>query len=108
MSSRTQDLLQRLEALIREEARLQLEQFESQWMQPLSDRIRAGKALEGLRVTGINARTGRIVLTCDRNDSKFREGDYLFLHRGSPFSDCLEYVRANILLNQNGVVHRLL
>jgi DNA replication ATP-dependent helicase Dna2 len=87
MSSRTQDLLQRLEALIRKEARIQREQFESQWMQPLSDRIRAGKALEGLRVTGINERTGRLVLTCDRNDSKFREGDYLFLHRGSPFSE---------------------
>lgn len=86
-SSRTKDLLQRLEALIRKEARLQLEHFESQWMLPLGDRVRSGKALEGLRIVGVNERTGRIQLTCDRNDFKFREGDYLFLHRGSPFSE---------------------
>ncbi len=80
MSDRARTLLHRLDALIRQESASQAARFEAQWALPLGERIRAGKALEGLEVVRINPRTGRVVLRCTRNDSKFREGDYLFLH----------------------------
>jgi DNA replication ATP-dependent helicase Dna2 len=86
MSDRAVTLLRRLEALIHEESSTQASRFESQWSLPLGDRIRAGKALEGLEVVRINPRTGRIVLRCTRNDSRFREGDYLFLHQQAGLS----------------------
>ncbi|MBN1955769.1 MAG: AAA family ATPase, partial [Anaerolineae bacterium] len=53
-----------------------------QWSQPLAERVRAGKAIEGLAYAGINEQTGNVVLTCQTNQSRFREGDHIFLHRG--------------------------
>ena len=87
MSDRAADLLKRLEALILQETAQQREHLESQWSLPLAERVRTGKAIEGLRLSGINARTGRVALTCQTNNSRFREGDYLFLHKGHPLKD---------------------
>ncbi|MCJ7552097.1 MAG: DNA2/NAM7 family helicase [Anaerolineae bacterium] len=81
---RAANLVSRLEVLVRREARAQREHFEAQWAQPLGERVRTGRAMESLRFAGINWSSGRIRLECDRNDSKFREGDYLILHQGDP------------------------
>ena len=51
---------------------------------PLSERVRTGKAIEGLCLAGINDKTGHLRLTCQTNNSRFREGDYLFLHKSHP------------------------
>jgi DNA replication ATP-dependent helicase Dna2 len=84
MSERAAHLLEQLERLIRQEAEEQREQMESQWSLSLSERVRTGKAIEGLCLAGINDRTGHLRLTCQTNNSRFREGDYLFLHKSHP------------------------
>jgi DNA replication ATP-dependent helicase Dna2 len=84
MSEHATNLLKRLEALILREANEQREQLERQWSLPLSERVRTGKAIEGLRLAGINDQTGRVRLICQTNNSRFREGDHLFLHKGHP------------------------
>jgi DNA replication ATP-dependent helicase Dna2 len=87
MSKRAVDLLKRLETLICQEAAERRERLESQWSLPLAERVRTGKAIEGLSLSGISAKTGRVVLACQTNDSRFREGDYLFLHKGRPLQE---------------------
>jgi DNA replication ATP-dependent helicase Dna2 len=84
MSDQATDLLKRLETLILREANEQREQLERQWSLPLSERVRTGKAIEGLRLAGINDQTGRVRLICQTNNSRFREGDHLLLHKGHP------------------------
>ena len=53
-----------------------------QWSKPLSERVAKGWAIEGLRVEGYEK--GAIRLCCGSNDSRFREGDLLVLHRDNP------------------------
>jgi DNA replication ATP-dependent helicase Dna2 len=84
MSEHATNLLNRLETLILREANEQREQLERQWSLPLSERVRTGKAIEGLRLGGINDQTGRVRLICQTNNSRFREGDHLLLHKGHP------------------------
>jgi len=84
MSERAALLLKQLEKLIQDETEEQRDRMESQWSLPLAERVRTGKAIEGLRFAGINDRTGRLILECQTNNSRFREGDYLFLHKGHP------------------------
>jgi len=54
-----------------------------QWSQPLSDRISKGDAIAGLSVDEIQ-NDYLIRLVCQRNNSRFREGDFLVLHKGHP------------------------
>ena len=54
------------------------------WGQPLSTRVALGRAIEGLRAVKVG-RDGLIELACDRNTSRFREGDILCLNQGSPY-----------------------
>lgn len=77
-------LLRRIETLIRAENEQQRELLERQWSLPLAERVRTGKALEGLSLVHLNEYTGHLVLECHTNNSKFREGDYLFLHKSHP------------------------
>jgi hypothetical protein len=84
MSERATDLLKRLEALILQEANEQRERLESQWSLPIAERVRTGKAIEGLCLAGINDQTGRVRLVCQTNNSRFREGDHLLLHKSHP------------------------
>lgn len=44
----------------------------------------SGWAIEGLRLVKANERSRLLYLACDTNDSRFREGDLLVLHRGNP------------------------
>ncbi|MBN1954543.1 MAG: AAA family ATPase [Anaerolineae bacterium] len=82
MSDRAAALLNQLEAIVRREAWEQRERLERQWSLPLEERVRTGKAIEGLRYAGINEETGNFAMTCPTNHSRFREGDHVFLHRG--------------------------
>jgi DNA replication ATP-dependent helicase Dna2 len=80
--SSTADLLNRLRYFVQAEAETQYAALEQQWSQPLSERVAKGWAIEGLRV--VQLEKGLIQLHCDTNDSRFREGDLLVLHRESP------------------------
>ncbi len=80
----TTDLLNRLKMLIRQESQQQREHLERQWSLPLGERVRKGYTLEGLNFIRINEHTGHLVFKCLTNHSRFREGDYLFLHKSHP------------------------
>ena len=81
MSSSAQ-LLQKLRFVVQSEAENQYAVLEKQWSHPLGERVTKGWAIEGLRVASINQ--GLIKLHCQTNDSRFREGDLLVLHRENP------------------------
>jgi len=78
----TADLLNRLRYFVRAEGETQYAAIDQQWSRPLSERVAKGWAIEGLRV--VHFEKGLIQLHCDTNDSRFREGDLLVLHRESP------------------------
>lgn len=80
--SSTADLLNRLRHFVQTEAETQYAALDQQWSRPLSERVAKGWAIEGLRVERFEK--GFIRLRCDTNDSRFREGDLLVLHRGNP------------------------
>ncbi len=78
------ELLRRLEILLRKESEGQRKHFERQWSLPLGERVRKGYAIEGLTYVGTNEHTGNLIFKCMTNNSRFREGDYLFLHKSHP------------------------
>jgi len=80
--SSTSDLLNRLKLFVQAEADTQFAALDKQWSRPLSERVSKGWAIEGLSVEHFEK--GLIRLRCDTNDSRFREGDLLVLHRGNP------------------------
>lgn len=80
--SSTADLLNRLRLFVQAEAETQYLELDRQWSRPLSERVSKGWTIEGLRVEHFEK--GLIRLHCDTNDSRFREGDLLVLHRGNP------------------------
>jgi len=59
-------------------------QIEGEWAKPLAERVGDGLAIEGVRFLDLQP-DGYLELACDRNQSRFREGDTLCLSRGSPF-----------------------
>lgn len=78
------EFLDRLRRLVLDEALTTKQNLLEVWSQPLANRVRQGRAIEGLRITKVRP-DGRIVLGCERNASRFREGDILKLNRGNPF-----------------------
>lgn len=76
-------LLQRLERFVRLEARSQRENLRQRWERPLTERVARGYAIEGLSFSGFGA-GGTLLLNCQTNESRFRDGDFLILHRGDP------------------------
>jgi DNA replication ATP-dependent helicase Dna2 len=76
------DFLQRLRIFVENEADAQRESLNKQWNTSLNERIAHGWAVEGLQVQQFKHNIIR--LTCDTNESKFREGDLVILHRGDP------------------------
>jgi len=75
-------LLQRLKTFIGREYAIQRDQLEKQWSLPLAQRVQQGYAIEGLTV---QSRKGNALkMGCQVNDSRFRDGDLLVLHRGNP------------------------
>jgi len=77
-----QELLIRLREFIQSEFATQHANLERQWALPLGERVAYGYAIEGLKVESIEKQTIR--LSCQTNESRFREGDFLVLHRGNP------------------------
>lgn len=76
--------LTRLRQMVLEEAATIRKQIFQQWAQSVAARVAAGWAIDGVRlVTG--RQDGVLELACTRNDSRFREGDMLWLNRGDPF-----------------------
>jgi DNA replication ATP-dependent helicase Dna2 len=82
MPQSTVEFLLRLRKLVQDEAEAQLQELTRQWSRSLQERVARGWAIEGLRVQGIQ--NGILRLTCATNDSRFREGDLVVLHRGDP------------------------
>ena len=76
--------VQRLRGFVLDERDAQRIQIETQWSRLLPDRIAAGHAIEGAHFVGMTP-AGLLEFECARNQSRFREGDLLCLHRGSPF-----------------------
>jgi len=76
-------LLPRLQSIIRAEAEQQRFELRRQWSLPLPERVARGYAIEGLEVSSIRP-NGTLRLSCQTNDSRFREGDFLVIHRGDP------------------------
>ena len=75
-------LLQRLRTFVNSEHASQLANLERQWQLPLGERVMRGYAIEGLTVENFKDGTAR--LRCRNNESRFREGDFLVLHRSTP------------------------
>ena len=82
MPQSTADFLHRLRKFVQDEAEAQLRELTRQWARSLQERVARGWAIEGLCVQHVQ--NGIIRLTCTTNDSRFREGDLVVLHRGNP------------------------
>jgi DNA replication ATP-dependent helicase Dna2 len=85
MSQTTIEFLEKLRHFVRSEANIQFKQLERQWSSPLAERVAKGWAIEGVRVDDF--RNNIIHLSCATNESRFREGDLIVLHRGNPRED---------------------
>ena len=82
MSTNFLILLQRLKTFIRREYETQRYELEKQWALPLAQRVRQGYAIEALSLRSLKGNA--LKLDCQTNDSRFRDGDLLVLHRGNP------------------------
>ena len=78
----TADFLHRLRKFVQSEADAQWRALDHQWSRPLAERVAKGWAIEGLSVVSFEKNI--VQLVCDTNRSRFREGDLVILHRGSP------------------------
>src|SRR5690606_35926702 len=77
------DFLRRLRRMVLDEAESARRQIYQVWAKPVAARVAEGFAIEGVRVVRVEP-NGVIELACDRNASRFREGDVLLLNRGNP------------------------
>ncbi|MCD4753220.1 MAG: AAA family ATPase [Anaerolineaceae bacterium] len=76
-------LLENLRWFLKEEFRVQYERLSNQWQRPLSNRISSGRAIEGVRIDKVDSE-GTLTLFCEHNESIFREGDTIVLHKKHP------------------------
>ncbi len=79
----TPPLLKRLHDQVLSERDAWRRQLLSQWSLPLGERVARGLAIDGLHLHSLQPGE-TFTLACQRNDSRFREGDLLVLHRGDP------------------------
>lgn len=82
MNAATPEFLKRLRKFVQAEADAQYRALEKQWSHPLQERVARGWAIEGLRIGQM--KDGIIRLSCVTNDTRFREGDLVLLHRDDP------------------------
>src|SRR5512139_3074542 len=82
MSQTTLEFLENLRHFVESEANTQYRQLERQWSAPLAERVAKGWAIEGVRVEDF--KNNLLHLSCATNESRFREGDLVVLHRGNP------------------------
>ncbi len=76
------ELLHRLRSYVQREAQAQADALSKQWAYPLAERVAHGWAIEGLEVESFQNDILR--MRCTTNDSRFREGDLMVIHRGNP------------------------
>lgn len=74
-----------LRKLVEDETVTARENVYHTWSKPLRARVAEGRAVDELRLVHVQ-RHGGVRLVCKKNDSRFREGDILCLHRGDPFA----------------------
>jgi DNA replication ATP-dependent helicase Dna2 len=89
------NLIHNLEEFILSEQQARSTELRRLWARPLAERVLNGRAIENLSVEQVGG-DGTVRLRCPTNESRFREGDYLTLHRGDPTGQesllaCLEY-----------------
>lgn len=77
------DFLRQLRRLVLDETASVRQQIFQVWSKSVPERVAVGLALEGVRIVHVEP-DGTIELACDRNASRFREGDVLLLNRGNP------------------------
>jgi DNA replication ATP-dependent helicase Dna2 len=77
--------LRKLRHLVLDETESVRQQIFGVWSKPVAARVAESQAIEGVRIVDV-APSGVIELACDRNMSRFREGDVLLLNRGDPFA----------------------
>ena len=85
MPQTTADFLHRLRKFVQDEAETQFQMLTRQWSHPLQERVARGWAIEGLHVN--HFQNGIARLRCATNDSRFREGDLVVLHRDNPLDE---------------------
>ena len=73
-----------LRRMVVDEAATQRRRVEMICSRPLPERLARGHAIAGLSIERIFS-NGHMRLSYRRNLSRFREGDYLCLNRGTPF-----------------------
>src|SRR6266545_2780545 len=78
--------LRQLRRLVLDETESVRQQIFQVWSKLVPARVAEGLAIEGVRVVRLEP-NGTIELACDRNASRFREGDVLLLNRGNPFEE---------------------
>src|SRR5581483_4892810 len=78
--------LDRLRQLVIDEAETEGFVIQRLWSKPISTRVAEGHAIEGVHIHYLDP-DGYLHLTCERNLSRFREGDMLCLTRGDPFQE---------------------
>jgi len=76
-------LIKNLRDFVIAESENQKSQLAKKWSRPLSERLSNGDAIAGLSVVS-TLYDGKITLVCAKNNSRFREGDFLVLHKGNP------------------------
>lgn len=69
--------------MVRDDIAAQTARLLDIWQKPLSERLAQGKAIDNLRFLGFTD-DNMLRLHCPENESFFREGDILRLHRGNP------------------------
>jgi hypothetical protein len=78
------DFLHQLRRLVLDETATVRQQIFLVWSKSVPARVADGLAIEGVRVVRVES-NGTIELACDRNASRFREGDVLLLNPRNPF-----------------------
>ncbi|MEI6290291.1 MAG: hypothetical protein WCP19_07635, partial [Chloroflexota bacterium] len=85
MTSSTADFLQRLKLFVEKESDTQRQALYAQLAYSLDERVARGWAIEGLSVLHLEKELLR--MQCGTNNSRFREGDLVLLHRGDPHGE---------------------
>lgn len=76
-----QSFIHNVKQFILAETTAQREEIQRIWAKPLPTRISEGHAIGDTHVVN-HLKTGQLVITCEQNESRFREGDAIRLHRG--------------------------
>lgn len=74
--------LQSLRQLVIDESKVARQRIDELWGQSLNQRVARGFAIEQVDILAIKG--NELTLGCQENNSRFREGDILCLHRGDP------------------------